>query len=356
MLTSLALLSGLSLYPMPTDTDSSLFHYTNIEGYSEDLSIYHLVKDQQAQNGDSEFTFTLDETITGVQYGDWSLSTFFRYEWYLGYSADTMRLYQDSLSGSDMQSGKTYQVDIDVEHLRSQGLRLGWYKELDDNFAAHIAASLIDARKMMSGNMTGDAVKTSGGDYAGQLELDYTYSEDVLFDRSADRTEKAYGHSVDLGFDWQIKPELFLSFYARDLISNIYWDHMPTSVATANTATAYSTNEGYININPTISGVHSYHDYVQHIPTKYQAKLSYLNSATSAFSLSNLYLSEHLFTDIGWINQWDTINSELSYNLQTQAIGVKLSGKLGYIGLKMDKLDYQQASYLGLSWGFNIAL
>lgn len=356
MLTSLALLSGLTLYPMPIGQDTALFHYTNIEGYSENLSIYNLINEQQSQSGDSEFSFTLDETVAGVKYGNWNLATFFRYEWYLNYSADTMRLYQDSLAGSDMQQSKSYQVDLEVEHLRSQGLRLGWYKELNNNFAAHMAASLIDARKMMSGSLTGSALKSSSGDYQGQLQLDYTYSEDVLFDRQAERPKQAYGYSADLGFDWQIQPEWYLSVYARDVISNIYWDHMPTSTATATTATSYSTSEGYINIKPTISGRHSYHDYVQHMPTKYQAKLSYLASEQQAFSLNNLYVSETLFTDLGWIQQWGSFTSELSYNLQTQAIGCKWHGRSGYIGLKADNLDYRQASYLGLTWGFNLTL
>ncbi len=356
MFTSLALLSGLSLYPMPTGDENTLFHYTNIEGYSENLSLYKLINEQQSQNGASEFSFTLDEAVTGVTYGDWSLATFFRYEWYLNYSADTMRLYQDSLSGSDMQQSKNYQVDLDVEHLRSQGVRLGWHKEINPNFATHIAASLIDARKMMSGSLSGNAMKGSSGDYDGQLEVDYTYSEDVLFDRKAKRTQVAYGYSADLGFDWQVSPHWYLSVYARDVLSNIYWDHMPTSTATATTATAYSTSEGYININPTISGRHSYHDYVQHMPTKYQAKLSYLTTSNQAWSLSNLYVSDTLFTDLGWIQQWETLTSELSYNLQTQAIGCKWIGKSGYIGLKADHLDYRQASYLGLTWGFNLTL
>jgi hypothetical protein len=37
-------------------------------------------------------------------------------------------------------------------------------------------------------------------------------------------------------------------------------------------------------------------------------------------------------------------------------VGLTLTGKYGYIGIKADNLDYQKTSYLGLNWGINITL
>ncbi|WP_192015083.1 hypothetical protein [Photobacterium arenosum] len=348
MLTTLTTLTGLSLLPLApgTATDSvAPFVQINSQSYAENNSIYALVKGKESDYQGSNHAFTFNEAAFGLRYHNVTLSYLYRYEWFLKHSPDALLLYGDSLNRTDMVPGKTYQVDLNVNHTIQQGIRLGWRMEPADNLAFYVAGSYLKATDLMEGQLHGQVQRSASDDISGQLNLDYVYGEDVLLDRIADKPTSRYGFSTDLGFDWHINRHWFLSAFVQDAYGEIMWDRAPYTTAVANTATAETDENGYININPIASGFEGYKEYKQRLTPKYTGRLAYLFGDT-ALSASHFYGYGAQLTDLAVSHGWSTVSTRLSYTLQSQAIGLALTHRYWSMQVISDNLDYQQASQL----------
>ncbi|MCM0147555.1 hypothetical protein KCN56_03085 [Photobacterium galatheae] len=348
MLTTLTTLTGLSLLPLtPGSATDSISPFVRIDSqsYAENNSIYALVKGKESDYQGAHHAFTLNESSVGLRYQNLTFSYFYRYEWFLKHSPDALLLYGESVNRTDMIPDKTYQVDLNVNHSIQQGVRLGWRFEATEQFAIYLAGSYINATDLMEGQIHGQVTRSQNNDITGQLDLNYVYGEDVLLDRIADKPTSRYGFSSDLGMDWQASDHWFLSAFAQDLYGQIIWDHAPYTTAVANTATAETDESGYININPIASGFEGYKEYKQRLTPKYRGSLSYLWSQT-AFSVGHFYGYGAELTDLSITQSWDNFSAQLSYTLQSQAIGLVLTHPYWGMTVVSDSLDYQQASQL----------
>ncbi|NNN45468.1 MULTISPECIES: hypothetical protein [Vibrio] len=349
------LLPSLSLFPLSEpNTDWQLFSQNQAFGYSQDNAIYPLVKGKKMAYTPAKHALTFNQAELGVRYQHLSVSLLSRYEWYLRFSPDTMRLYGESVNRQDMQTGKRYDVDLRVEHLISQGIKLAWTSDVSQPWIWHLSASYLQASEMMSGRLHGHAGDTGQGEYTGLLQLDYTYTEDALLKRKVDAPSSYFGYTTDVGVSWQFYDYGFASLLVQDIYSAIYWQDMPYTSATANTATAETDEHGFVSIKPLVNGVEGFRDKTQRLPVKYHSRLGMVYQQ-QAYSVKSLYVDKLWLTDLEWSMQWqDRLYSKLSYNLQTGALGVE--GQWGWftLGIQSDKLDYQQAKLLNIQMGIAV--
>lgn len=355
MSSAFLLLPSLSFFSLPETSQSwQLFSQTQAFGYSQENGIYPLVKGDKIAYTPAKHAFTLNQAEMGVRYQQFSFSLLARYEWYLRFSPDTMLLYGESVNRQDMQASKRYDVDLRVEHLISQGIKLAWTSDPTQPFIWHVSASYLQAQEMMSGRLHGQVGQTGKSDYDGLLELDYVYSEDVLLKREVQAPSSHFGYTSDIGIHWQFHERVFISLLAQDFYSSIYWRDMSYTVATANTATAETDENGFVSIKPLVNGVEGFRDYTQRLPVKYHARFGYL-SGQHAYSIKNVYVDRLWLTDLEWSTQWrDNLRSRFSYNWQTRAIGVEGQWRWFTFGVQSDQLDYQQATILNLTLGIVI--
>lgn len=346
------LLPSLSLFPLSEPhKDWQLFSHNQVFGYSQDNAIYPLVKGKKITYTPAEHALTFNQIELGVGYQQFAFSLLSRYEWYLRFSPDTMLIYGESVNGQDMQAGKSYDVDLRVEHVISQGFKLAWSSDPVQPYIWYLSASYLQASEMMSGRLHGQVGEMARRDYQGVLELDYTYSDDALLKRKVDAPSSYFGYTTDIGVSWQFHERGFVSLLAQDVYSAIYWLDMPYTTATANTATAETDANGFVSIKPLVKGYEDFQDYTQRLPIKYHARLSYL-VGQQAFSVKNLYVDKLWLTDLELTTQWQpNFYSKLSYNLQTGAIGVAGQWRWLKFGLQSDDFDYQQAKLLKLELG-----
>ena len=346
------LLPSLSLFPLSEpNTDWQLFSQNQAFGYSQDNAIYPLVKGKKMAYTPAKHALTFNQAELGVRYQHLSVSLLSRYEWYLRFSPDTMRLYGESVNRQDMQTGKRYYVDLRVEHLISQGIKLAWTSDVSQPWIWHLSASYLQASEMMSGRLHGHAGDTGQGEYTGLLQLDYTYTEDALLKRKVDAPSSYFGYTTDVGVSWQFHEHAFASLLVQDAYSAIYWQDMPYTSATANTATAETDENGFVSIKPLVNGVEGFRDETQRLPVKYHARVGLINGQ-QAYGIKSLYVDKLWLTDLEWTSQWrNNLHSRLSYNWQTGAIGVEGRWRWFTLGIKSDHINYQQATFLALNLG-----
>ncbi len=358
MSSSAALLApALSFFPLAQAPDQvSIFSNVDISGYAQDNQIYPLLKGEKGSYASSEHAYTLNQAEIGVRYGEFSLSVFSRYEWYLKFSPDTMALYGASVNGEDLSLGKIYNVDLSVEHLVSDGLKLGWSHDWNDSFSTYLSLSYLQAREVMSGELSGQVQHLFNAIYTGELNLDYVYSDDVLLNRQVSEQHSHFGYSSDIGINWQISDNWFVSLWAQDVVNAIEWRNVPRTRATANTATADVDDDGNISIHPVVTGVEDNTNYTQHLPAKYHSRINYLYG-DGGLGVKSVYVDELWLVDLEWSALWSgSWVSNISYNLQSGAIGLKAQWQHFYLGIQSDSLDYQQATQLNLTLGASVTM
>ncbi len=347
----------LSFIPLPQpDNHIQLFTDFDVSGYAENNQIYPLIKGNKGKYLTSEHAYTLNQAEVGTRIGEFSFSLFSRYEWYLHFTPDTMQLYGESVNGLDMQAGKVYDVDLNVEHIVSNGIKLGWSHDWNTQFSSYISVSYLEGRELMSGRLYGHVQHLQGQDYSGQLNLNYTYSEDVLLDRKVEGQRSHFGYSTDLGVNWMPTEQWLVSVWAQDLFNAIEWKHAPRTRAKADTATSETDSNGFVSIRPTVVGNEDFSKFTQHLPTKYHSRFSYLFD-NKAVGVKSLYVDDLWLVDIEWFARWsEYLSTQLTYNLQSDAIGMKAQWRGITLGLSSDSLDYQDAEQLNINLGFAVKI
>lgn len=353
--------AALTLLPMniqSTDSwivSSSLYSFS----YAENNAIYDFVKGNESNYKASKNSFTFNEFSFGSQYKNFSLSLFSRYEWFLDHSKDTMELYGTSVNGTLIDVDRNYNLDLDVHHINSEGLRVAYIHQVND-INLYVAASYLNAKALLNGHVDGQASLTgSCGDglecYTGALNLSYSYSEDILFDRNVNAPKSIYGYSFDIGADWVINKNWFSSLYIQDLLSEVLWDKAPFTNATATTATT-TIDDGKYKIDPVISGREGNEDYKQTLPVKYNALVSYqLHPQHSAYIRGFHSYGATLF-HLGYRVQ----NSGALYGAKLypieNALGVEFKNRYVDISITSKPFDHQNSEVLEFKFAVSIPL
>lgn len=353
--------ASLSLIPFYTMQSQGADVYTSINSiaYAENNSAYYLIKGKETDYSRGESAFTFNEFAIGTRYKNISFSLISRYEWFLGFSKDTMELYGTTVNGTLIDSGKRYDLALKTNHIKTDGFRIAYHYDGFKRVNLYAAASYLKARELMVGETSGWASLTGDcGDgfecYSGNVDLSYTYTEDKLFDRITDAPQSVYGYSFDLGFDWKITDNLMTSLYVQDVYSEVLWDESPFTDANATTATSV-VDDGKIKINPVITGFEGNKDYKQKLPVKYNALLGYTHQVHTAY-IQGFQSYDTTLVHLGY--QYQTGKSQYKFKLYPveQALGVEYINSIFNIALTSDSFDYQEASILEIKLGVSIPL
>lgn len=322
------LLSQVALSLLPVALPSySVFTDVSAFAYTENNSIYSLVAEDGFEYNRSSNILTINELSVGTQMGKWTLSYIHRYDWLGKFSEDTMAFYGRLDNSKDDEENKTYNLDLEINHINTRGLRIAYQQPFTDG-RLYLAASYLQAIELMDGSIKGYAsehktCKNSQECYKGNIQVDYVYSKDSLFDRQVNAPKSRYGFGFDLGADWQFTKNWFGSIYIQDLYSEILWDYAPYTEATINTVTREGSN-GNITYTPAVSGYEGNKDYIQKLPTKYKGIIAYTPSLTHSFYTQAFYTYEALLYHIGYNYKPYSASYGIKYYPEQHALGVSI--------------------------------
>ncbi len=343
-------------YQMPTE-HGQVSTQINTLSYAENNSVYDLLQGNASYFSESENAFTFNEVALTTQYRGFSFSLFQRYEWFLNYSRDTLPFYGTTENGTFIEQNRTYNLQLNAVKLDAQGLRFAYLYPISQ-FRFYAAASYYQANSFLDGTIKGNVSKNDTcinerDCYFGKLDLSYFYTEDVLLGRNTSKPNSLYGFGVDAGADWSINERLSISLLIQDAYSKIVWENAPYTKATATTATSIVT-DGYVKLNPAISGVEKNKTYTQHLPTKTTLQASYIYNLSHQLSATTFYAYGASITHLSY--QYHQENSLYGFKLYPleSAIGINYSNQYIDFGVSSNPFELNKSELYAFHFGLRI--
>ena len=343
----LLMLAILCLSSAEGKTLSGVYMQADSLSFSEPVPVRGYFNDWQTPFHGGERGLTYNYAEAGIIEGNWALGVVARYDEYLHFSPDTAELYYRTANHLPLQQGHRYAVDLRAQHFAANGLRLGFNFPLRPSLSIGLGLSYLQGTQLTDGTLRGVADAINAKDYNYNLAVDYRYSEDHLFKRPVN-TPTGRGYSLDLSLDWRME-RLAAHLRVTDLLGRLYWHNAPYTTATATSDTKTYGPDGYLIINPTLSGYEGNSSFAQRLPTR--AHLNVRGTVTDTVDVvADIYYTKlKTFTPIGVSYRYNIVRTELQYDWPTSAVTLGFLTPYWKASVTSDKLNWQQARTLGLS-------
>lgn len=258
------------------DAKSAVFLRHGSTAYSDAVPIKTLVKDLKGMDKPEpgENILTFNKLEVGVAYKGLELAYFMREDYVFNFSTDTMDIIYRGRNKISIPDDKIYDVYLEAQHIKAEGWRIGYNLEFMHESKVRLSVNYFDADDLLYGNMKGQVTIEDGDIEGGELGVFFNYHKDYLLRRKNIKTASGTGYSMDLEADirfargWQLKIDLY------DLLGKIRWDAAPYTQADIASTTTYYDSNGYARRDPIMTGIVSYHNLTQNLPTHYQLSVA----------------------------------------------------------------------------------
>ena len=326
-------------------------------GYSEPIALRQLTTDWSSglSSGDAALQHLYVES--GVEYQDWGVGLFWRDDGQARFSADTALLYYLLENKQPLAPGRRYAIDLEVEHARSNGMRVFRIARFDTWATVTLGASLFHSGKLISGTMQGTITATGNKDYdLNSVTVDYYYSRDVLFDREVS-APRGRGFAFDLDLLARPAPAWTVHLKTENLFGNIFWKAAPFTQARVDTDNKTYDENGYVRVQPLLSGKQGNRDYRQRLPLLVDTRVSYNVSAAFDLVGALTYSPAQLFRSIGTVWHVDTqTHLAMLYTFAVDMLTLSAHFARGYLVLGSDRISNKEAHALTVALGFTYPL
>lgn len=323
------------------------YSFIDSHSYSEIAPIKQVIDGLEGDPIDSgDFAFTHNQFEVGQRWKGFELAVFWRYDYYLEFDRDTAELVYLDKNDVAPDTGRKYDVYLKANHLKSRGIGLGYSYDFTPDLTGRLRLNYLTASEMLDGELNGH-VSTDTNTYAGNLQLDYGYSEDILLDRPKESV-RGKGYSVDVDLFWQLTDQLEVAFRGRDVHSRIRWKDLTYTQATATTDRISYDQNGNLQSIPGIRGQEGYRNHTQQLPERYWLTASHALSDRWSAGAEAFFYDEHLFPRVILSHQRGAFSLQASYDFESEALGIGLTHRYIQFLLRADDTDWEQARALEL--------
>ncbi|MGD0275606.1 MAG: hypothetical protein ABSB79_06065 [Syntrophales bacterium] len=289
---------------------------------------------------------------TGFIYSGWRIAVFNRGELFLEANKDTIEILQMINRRENLPIGRTFDINLDGTGFSARGIELSKgfrISEWGEVLLIGFTARYLSGDKIQQGTITGSASPVSSSSYDFDLQLNYTYDKNLVYDRRDTVPGTGNGYSFDIGLKHDFTDYLSAELLFRDILGRIYWNHMPYTDAVGTSSTKYFDENGYMIFKPIISGYEGNKDYVQRITSKTDLALTYKNDFLRITPSINFIGERPLYwVDVGfYIDKAFSLNT--GYNLNYNCYSLGVTYKKASFNVYTDNIDYQRAKAVGIS-------
>ena len=338
----------LLIWPTLTLADPQAYFSLNSFSYSEPIPVRQLDQNNYDFDG-GEIALTHNWAEIGVTYNNFGVGILGRYDYDLNFSKDTAEFYYLVNNKKPLQQGKKYDLFLEAKHTYSKGVRFSYYFPVIHDTKMNVGLSYLQGIWMTEGKARGRGVALSEKDYDFQFDVDYYYSEDVMFERQTD-TPTGQGYSFDISLDWQINRKAGLKLRVIDLFGKIYWKNAPFTTAAASSDVKEYDEDGYLIYKPVLSGFEGNSDFTQELQPQINGLLHYQwkDSLAVLWQIYSFTFAD--FYQFGLRYSLDsTSRFSALYMIETRAISIGYELKFFNVMITSDTFDLENAHTLGLS-------
>ena len=222
--------------------------------YSETVSISDSLNNWEGDTfNKGKRQWTWNRVEAGIQYNHWSIGYLYRVDYDLRFTEDLSELYWLTENREDLPTGKTFDIALSANAFKARGYRFAYRNTLANNISFSVGLSYLSAYYMIEGDIWGDATALAENDYEFNLDLDYQYTEDTLFDREVEKP-KGEGLTLDASIAFHPSPKDHVQIQVSDLYGVISWKDAPFTVGASTSDRKHFDENGYAVIDPLISG------------------------------------------------------------------------------------------------------
>ncbi len=217
---------------------------------------------------DSRFDFGLNMDK------NYYLGYFYQYNVFIDTQKDFTDLFYAVKNKNDLQEGRSYALDLDIDGIKQHGLIFSADRVVYDNdkYSITLAGSfyLSYGLDMQDGYISGDAKALGAKDYEIGAYSSYYYTHNYLYHLGV-KDAHGYGYGTHVGINFENKEHLFsVKFLVNDLLSKMYWKDLPYSKIEIETKNKSYDKDGYVKYSPSIKGLEVYRDYTQNLERSYK--------------------------------------------------------------------------------------
>ncbi len=254
-------------------------------------------------------------TETGYTDGKQSMGIIYRFDVLAKYTSETIEFLHQVKNKTPLPLNKEYDISLDIKHFRAGGVKFDYAFQLSQKISLVPSLSILRAHYLTEGILQGNATAISEQDYDFDLNVDYYYTRDTLFNRRA-TPPTGWGFAFDLAFHATPIQNLDIRLNIYDLLAYLYWRATPRTVAQADSSTKNYDLNGYLNFEPVLTGKESSESYTQRLTPRAILQAEYrigrikFNPQMMATAYKNYY-----FLDTGFNishKHWFIVGTEIS--------------------------------------------
>ncbi len=341
------------------DKSLQIYNENHLFAHSETSTVKQIVMDDfRGPNlREGGYSFTHNRWELGLKHEHWRLGYVLRYDYALKYTHDTAELFYADKNDQPIQQDRRYEVFLAPIHARSWGLRLASSWPLAPTLSIEPSISYLQSKRLQQGQVSGFFVAENDR-YSGQLDLDYVYDKDKLFDRVVTRPS-GHGLAFDVALHWNMNESWQAHVAAIDLYHRINYSRTPFHAAKANSDRISFDDEGRIDVKPVLEGSQGYRSHVLRLPRQYRANLQHTLDEQWQISAAFYRYDRLNFPSLG-LSYQDLAQSLPkffgAYDFGAKAVTLGLQAASLRFSLTSDALEFDEAYTFGLNLDWMLAL
>jgi len=293
-----------------------------------------------------------------VQHEAWSVGYFYRAEIVLESNKDTTDIAYANQTRTPVQAGRAYDISLAMNGFEAQGARLdrafAWKTDDALEVTLGIGASLMNGQRTRFGQVQGNALSTANG---------YTYDIN-LSDANSQKTYpfmppgevSGTGYALDLGLRLQWQDNKRLDMAINDLAGEIRWKNLPQTTMTANSATTTYDSQGYIVLNPAMSGQNKLIDITQKLDTKASIQFHSPLAYGMSVNVGTEWIKGNFFPRLGLEYVTDnTGRLSADFDQRFRTFGLSATWKYLNLAARTQSTNLDQSHAYGFSAGLSLA-
>jgi hypothetical protein len=243
--------------------------------YSEPVSISGAFHEWSGDFHGGKRQWSSNWIEAGFKYESLGISTIARYDIDLRFSRATADFYHSLSRKLPLDQGRTYDLDLRIRSFNASGVRFSWISAwYEPGLKLETGISLMKARNLQDGSIKGLATPSSNKDYDYQVNAEYHYDADRLFNRPNVVEPEGRSITIDLRGEMVLAPRWHFDFEVRDLIGLVWWKDTPYTRAAASSGVKTYDSNGYVSsISANINGREGYEKFTQRLLPAIDSKL-----------------------------------------------------------------------------------
>lgn len=284
--------------------------------------------------------FTTSRGDIAVGKGHWLIGLSNRFDYFGRFSKDTGRYFYLDKNNINQPDNETLDLYLNVEHAASHGAFVQ-YDNQWNNITYAVRLNYWHSEEVLSGTVDGQINTGTDQNFTGQLDFDYNYDEDTLFDRITPDYVDGSGYSVDIDIAWQVNQAFDISVKMKDIAHRLEWDQV------YHTKASLDRTPDKVASAPSLSGIEDNQDYKQSYKQQSYLQIGYQLDTGRLFGGTDYVNSEHHYY-LGFERALfnDTMTANIAFYPDTNSIKLGISNELIGINLGVNKASFSDTNTL----------